>query len=1359
MRLHNILFICCLIGIPQLYAQQEASIWYFGEHAGLDFRSGSPVPLLDSAMDTDEGCSVISDRSGNLIFYTDGTWVYNRNHQQMPNGFGLLSGLRATQVLVVPDPGNSNQYYIFTVANRYGAAGMRYSIVDMTQDGGLGDITTKNVFMTYPTVEKLTSVKHANGTDYWVIAHGWENNTFMAYLVTPTGVQPTPVTTNIGFVHEILPVHQGGAQEAGYMKFSPDGTKLAVATFRIGAELFDFDNATGVLSNRRVLKETTEGIDPVTGLENIVGAYGIEFSRSGELIYFATLGGEVYQFDVNAFDIAASQIRVDSGIDEIPKGALQMGIDGKIYMVQNQQQYLGVIENPEIRGLGCNYISEGLHLGGRTAILGLPTFVQTFFLVSFTADNRCLGDTTEFTLNSTDPVLSISWDFGDGHTSTLENPDHTYATAGTYTVEVTVETASETKTETQDITISRPPVANTVNDVALCATDSNHTYELSLLDTQVLDDQDPTQYGVAYFGSQADADSGTNALTDSYALGHFGTTTLYARIQNKDNIQCHDTTSFGLALAQQPVLNTVEDWKICGGNGAVDLTQKDGDILNGQDPTTFAVSYHLSAADATAGTNALDPEHTLPDIVQTIYFRIYNRNMPQCHGVGSFEVQLFNGITTTIEPWTHRVCDTNSDGYYTFDLSVLGGQYYELSDDRFTVNVRYFETAQDRDNGTNPVNAAAYTNTVPYQQTLYTRVEYADHPDCFYGDDLPLRIFDAPQVDTVTDWVACDDDGDLQYTFDLSQKNDEILNGVDGDAFDIAYYPSEADALTGTNALPTLHTNTGNPETVFYRIENNQYRECHQVGSFALEVLGQVTAHTPDDLTRCDDDHDGKGLFDLSQVENQVLGGQSASGLRISYHGSQAEADTDMDPLPVQYQSDQAGTTVYVRVSNATDATCYDTTSFQLFLFEVPTLSEVADWYVCDDNGDGTHLFDLTEKWDEILGGQDSGTFGIHFFASQSDAEQDRNFIMEPYVNTANPQTLYYRIFNGQQNSCYVMGSFDIEVLPPPVAHIPEDVIACDENGTGFQEFVLGERDGEVLNGQDALQYTVSYHATRADAEAGTQPLPKEGFTNTGAITAIHVRAQHVKSGGCYDIARFDLIVNPLPQLDLEETYVICPDTPQLEINGGDFERYQWRNASGTLLGTTPNLTIGELGTYSLTVSQTAYGRTCENTAHFEVLSSGAPESISVETHGFSDTIELVMEATGHGEFEYSIDGEHYQRDPIFEVLPGTYTVYVRDLLLCRTLSQEVTAVGYLRFFTPNNDGVNDSWNIIGGEHMAHAQVYIFDRYGKMLTQLSPDGEGWDGTYNGQLAPAADYWFHFVDGDTYDVKGHFTLKR
>ncbi|WP_422349046.1 T9SS type B sorting domain-containing protein [Flagellimonas sp.] len=1147
----NLRLFCAAIALlffAHAQAQLEASIWYFGINAGLDFRSGTPVALEDGQVVTDEGCATISDPLGNLIFYTDGTTVWNRNHSIMPNGTGLLGTSSSSHSgIIVPKPNDPDIFYVFTVYQEGSPYGVNYSEVDMTLDGGLGDVTAKNVHLYGPSLEKLTAVEHANGRDIWVITHDWGNADFLTYLVTPAGVNATPVVSTVGFDMS------GSLDETdaiGCIKASPDGSKVAISHRDTGSELLDFDTTTGVLSNPILL--TTAPFQ-----------YGVEFSPSGQVLYLSSFTNQIYQYDLTAADIPGSAININE--NNGGEAGLQLGIDGKIYITNFLRNSLSVIHDPNVLGLGCNYEYAAIDLGTGQSFWGLPPFIQSFFYISdIQANHLCLGDATEFSINVSEPIVSILWDFGDGNTSADESPNHTYTLPGNYTVSVTVNTASETQVETTDIAISEVPVANPVTDPVVCNATSTYNFDLSTLDTDVLGAQSVTNFEVSYHTTLADADTNSNPMSSISTFG-LGTTPVFARISNRANRDCYDTTAFTININLQP--------------------------------------------------------------------------------------------------------------------------------------------------------------------SLYT----------------------------VTDWTVCDDDTNGLYTFDLTSKDAEVLNGQDNSIFTISYHSSQTDADNRTNALGVSYTNTLPVETLFFRIENSSETDCYETGSFAIEVIEQVVANAPANLEFCDTDNDGNATFDLSLVETEVVGTQNHASSVLSYHSTQADADANTNPLATNFNSTNYQETIYVRLANTSNSDCYDTTSFQLLIFDTPVVPTVSDWYACDDNNDGVLSFDLSQKTNEILSSFPSGTVSFH--ETQNDADLDQNVIVGNYFNTANPQTIYFRIENPGNANCYNLGQFQIQVFDTPSATMPTDIVVCDVDETGRYSFDLSQKDLEVLNGQDQNVLDVLYFSSETDALYNSNALPATTYNNHSLSDVIYARVHNPLFPDCFAITNFSVLINSLPQIGLQDTYVMCPDSPDLTVQAGIFESYEWTDHAGQVLGNAREQFIAALGNYSLTVTETTNGVTCSNTFNFEVVSSGAPDSFTVSTDGVSDEITLTVDAVGIGTFEYSIDGINYQTDNQFTVFPGRYTVYVRDPFECRTLSQEIIALGYQKFFSPNGDNYHEYWNVIGAEQFPNSRLFIYDRLGKLLRQISPQGQGWDGTYLRRPMPASDYWFRFEYGEGEVLTGHFSLKR
>lgn len=459
----KLIFSLSLIASQLAFAQKQTNHWYFGTLAGLDFTSGSPMPVSNGALNTAEGCAAISDVNGNLLFYTDGVKVWNKNNTQMPNGFGLLGDPSTTQsALIVPNPGNANLYYIFTLPAE-GSGNFNYSVVDMTLQSGNGDVSVKNTFLKSTVTEKMSGAYHCNGHDIWVMIHGSNNNSFYAYLVTNTGVN-APVVSNTGPVH--TDVH-------GQMKFNTSGTKIAcakdsaTASSYVGTvDLFDFDKATGIVSN------------PYTIKTNHQKAYGVEFSPDDSKLYVTyydvASNSWISQFNLAAASIQSSEVILGTSSDLLY--SLQLGPDHKIYAAKEVTPFLCVVNAPNTLGTASNYVDNAINVDpggmGAQVMLGLPGFIQSYLNASFpnipcvipvsahiqSSDTVfCKGTCINFTDKSTGSPTSWQWSFpgGSPSSSSAQNPANIcFNTAGTYTVRLIVSNGTSSDTTTEQITVN-----------------------------------------------------------------------------------------------------------------------------------------------------------------------------------------------------------------------------------------------------------------------------------------------------------------------------------------------------------------------------------------------------------------------------------------------------------------------------------------------------------------------------------------------------------------------------------------------------------------------------------------------------------------------------------------------------------------------------------------------------------------------------------------------------------------------------------------------------------------------------------------------------------------------------------------
>ena len=434
-----------------LFAQGEANIWYFGNFLGLDFNSGAAVPLNDGNLSTIEGVATISDANGSLLFYTDGITVWNKVHGVMPNGTGLNGNPTTTQsAIIVPVIGDATRYYIFTVDFLNGPLGLRYSIANMTLDGGKGDIEVKNVPLQTGVAEKITAVRHCNNRDVWVVVHGAVSDIYYSFLVSLTGISTTPVVSHSGTVlWGVVPPSPYDSTTMGYLKASPDGKRIAAAHWSMNADVSDFNNATGVVSNSYSLFQPS---DPR------LLVYGIEFSPDSRLVYTtvfytnpanAQKVNALYQYDVTlpgpAAVIASKQVISQNSDPLQTYAALQVAPDGKMYMAKFTYKHIAAINNPNVNGPGCNFVSNAVAwtLITQSSTFGLPTFIQSYFYPpdSFTYVVNCPGLNVNFNYTIPPNTSSVLWNFGDpasgvNNSSILNNPVHNYTAPGIYTVEL-----------------------------------------------------------------------------------------------------------------------------------------------------------------------------------------------------------------------------------------------------------------------------------------------------------------------------------------------------------------------------------------------------------------------------------------------------------------------------------------------------------------------------------------------------------------------------------------------------------------------------------------------------------------------------------------------------------------------------------------------------------------------------------------------------------------------------------------------------------------------------------------------------------------------------------------------------------
>ena len=1258
------------------FSQGEANNWYFGENAGITFNSGNPVALIDGQLNTYEGCASISDSNGQLLFYTNGISVWNKNHQFMVNGTGLLGSQSSTQsATIVPKPGSSNLYYMFTLDAEAGIInGFRYSVIDMLQDSGNGAVTSeKNIFVYSPSCEKIGIIKHANGLDYWVVIHDFGTNSFFSYLLTSSELSSSPIISATGFVPNVSTTGSKFSS-IGYLKIASDGSKVAIvhaAADNISAgvlQLLNFNNATGTVFN------------PITLLTEFGEMYGVEFSPNRQLLYFTDASfTRIIQFDLSAADIPSSQIIINTVNNP---GALQLGPDGKIYVAFGNKYYLGVINSPNSLGLACSFTENGVYLDGKRSFSGLPAFNQSFFAPSIILENSCLGEATTFQVGDSSTTSAI-WNFGDGNTSTNLSPTHTYSTTGTYTVSVTATNAYGTGTNTRDIIISQVPTASQPQNLTFCDdnNDGFHVFDLTNQKLAILNGQSTTQFDVRYFANATDYTSNIAiAAPNSFAnITSYQQQTIIAEVYNTANGNCKATTTFTIQVFESHLPSiTVSAIRKCDntsfgtdsdGRVVFDLTQRQTEILNGQSATAFSVQYYTDSGFLNQIINISTYVNT--NSIETIYIKVVNNQNASCFATTSFQIEVYSLPVLSSTTVSLKQCDDNNDGFSAFNLAEANILAVASTTG---LTFSYFETfALAQSNSTPITNSSSYTNQIVSNDVIYMRVQNAN--GCYKVATLNLIVSTTliPALFQLN-YTECDDfasgtNTDGFAVFDFSNATSQIQALYpSGQLLDITYYKNITDALAENNAITNIsnYTNIGYPNTqdIYVRVDSQLNNECLGLGHHITLNVERIPIVQPQIIIHCDDDQDGSYAFDTSTLETTLLNG--LTNVVVTYTNQSGNPIILTNPFVSTSQ------TLNVLVKNTYGKQCDFSTTVQFVVDDLPEAFSIPTTITtfCDDE-------------------------------------------MDPAL----------------QNGSY-----------------PFDT-------TTFQSTILGTQTGMVVNYYDQNNTILS------------SPLPNPFNSTTQTLT---VEVINPANSICKATMTIPLVVNPNPIITLTGSELVCSDNPNFTkvIDAGLVDvttisnyTYSWF-LNGTLLPNENNytLTVNTEGIYTVEVLSVTG---CISTRTITVTASNIATINQIQVSDLADENSIVV-LVSNGNYEYSIDNEYYQSSTTFSnILPGVYTVYVRDLDGCGIATQEVSVLGIPKYFTPNGDGINDYWNIKGFSQNSTSTVVIaiFDRFGKLITTFTPLNMGWDGTYNKKLLVSDDYWYSIELEGGRIVKGHFSLKR
>ncbi|SDW18798.1 gliding motility-associated C-terminal domain-containing protein [Lutibacter oricola] len=541
-------------------------------------------------------------------------------------------------------------------------------------------------------------------------------------------------------------------------------------------------------------------------------------------------------------------------------------------------------------------------------------------------------------------------------------------------------------------------------------------------------------------------------------------------------------------------------------------------------------------------------------------------------------------------------------------------------------------------------------------------------------------------------------------------------------------------------------------------------------------------------LQTCDnntdgDDTNGYSEFDLTLNENTLLNGESISEFEIHYYSDASYSPTSEITNITTFTNTVANSqTIFVRIENKLDTTCYSDTSFTIEVTPLPSIINAAALKNCDEDGipDGFTNYNLNEATPLITNGDTN--LSVSYYLTVLDAQQNNNAINPvPFNNSATitPNTVYARIENSF--GCFRTATITLQVsttsFPAGYSHAPLEACDNDDINDGIASFDLTQVSNDFINLFPSTGQTLSVHYYRnlTDAELEqNEILPQNDYRNeTPNSQSLFVRVESELNEECFGIGEYlTLNVQSRPNFEVEPAQILCknllPKTLTTFNADGNYH-YQWFT-NGVQIGTGKFQEIYEGGEYTVTATSSAgcisFEKTIEVTES-NIASITLDDILTIEDT--TNSISIATENLGIGNYEFSLDNINgpYQSEPIFNnVAPGIRTIFIKDQNNCGIEAIDVSIIGYPKFFTPNNDGYNDTWKIIGAtsEFYRSSTVQIFDRFGKLITQFNTLNEsGWDGTYIKQNLPSSDYWFKATlinhEGAIIEKIGHFSLLK
>ena len=867
----------------------------------------------------------------------------------------------------------------------------------------------------------------------------------------------------------------------------------------------------------------------------------------------------------------------------------------------------------------------------------------------------------------------------------------------------------------------------------------------------------------------------TNATTTSY------TPTLPGNYFIKvTNSPCSVTDSNIIRIIANPNIQIASSATICENDSYTISSTNTNASINS------SLSYQwykngVAIAGATNASHTVTKFNQIPNTTAQYYLETIEQgtcaNVSNTVSITINALPVINTSLTTLEQCDYinntldGIAETNLLQLYNyFTNNTSGLTLYFYTDSGLTQLIN---------NPTNYINSSS-----PFLQTIYVKLVNENViPNCtsenigrFTLQINPTSVANYPNIPPVCPEI------NQNYGFvDFDLQRILIKNTYFSSSdVSISFHLTTSDASTGFNGLTNSSQIPVGTTTVYTRVISNTTQSCEGIGTFEVIVTQAPNQNIITNESVCLSDS-----FILNTKDTEALAGQNTS-VTASYFNTFENARDNVlvinknVPLPLTL-----GTRIFfVRLYDSATG-CFSIVSFNINVFPNPTITQPSPIRHC---GDTTANFDLNSRINQITNGNTN--YQVTFYVSNADLLAN-NPIITPDNFTSAATSIICKVVDPTNNSCEAFTTLDLVVMSLPGSNSnPTPIELC--NDSGFDYFDLTIRQNEMAGTTPVNAISFKYYTQLADAlaNANTNRItsPNNYLNTSRNYQKIYVRLNSKtnidsETGiACFKILELDLHVRPYPVNNISnEPYTICVDqlnniTYPVEIktqlNNTDYT-FQWFNGYNALAGneiigeTNTSFTTATVGEYSVVVTNISNAANCSSTFNFSTQNSIVPNTISINPNeliafGIENTVTAIVTPPSN-DYLYSIDGVYFQESNVFtNIMGGDYTFTVINKFGCGDVSATFKIVDYPNYFTPNGDGHNDTWNIKGTNALDNAIIRIFDRYGKLIKQIDPNGLGWDGTFNKELLPSTDYWFtieYTKNNVTKEFKGHFSLLR